>query len=108
MFEKGLDRITCSLCLLQANTAFSLCNTHTYFLIPPVPCFLPLPVETPPPPPFLACGRMRQDLLLKHMHGWVMTASTQKHEFLCLKRAAPSLPGCRSVVLLVVTFKTAE
>lgn len=48
MFEKGLDRITCSLRLSQTNTAFSLCNTHTYFLIPPVPCFLPLPVETPP------------------------------------------------------------
>lgn len=51
---------------------------------------------------------MWQDLLLKHMRGWVMTACTQKHEFLCLKRVLPFLPGCRSVVPLVVIFRTAE
>lgn len=30
MFEKGLDRITCSLCLLQTNTSLSLSVTHIH------------------------------------------------------------------------------
>lgn len=79
MFEKDLERITCSFCLLQ--TSASLPPSLPHFLILSVPCFLFLSLSpslsVPTSLPLFPLWRMWKDLLFRCMHDLLMTGFTE-------------------------------